>query len=118
MADKTIQLRIDVSKLKKEWFFKGEKGTYADLTLFYNEVKDQYENNGMIVQQVPKAVYEKEKDLPKDQKTSGPILGNARVWQSGNSAAIREASPGYSGQQQQQAPPAGNSAAPVDDLPF
>jgi hypothetical protein len=73
MADKIIKLKIDVTKIKKEWLFKGEKGLYADLTLLYNEEKDQYENNGVIVQDVPKKIYEA------DKGAKGPILGNGKV---------------------------------------
>jgi len=28
-ADKIIKLKIDVTKLNKDWFFKGEKGIYV-----------------------------------------------------------------------------------------
>ena len=120
MADKTIQLRIDVTKLKKEWFFKGEKGTYADLTVFYNEVPDQYQTNGMVVQQVPKDVYEKEKNLPKDQRTVGPILGNAKDWATQQNIARAEATPGYAPSAAQPTPQSAAPSTPqtADDLPF
>lgn len=112
MADKIINLRIDVTKLNKAHFFKGEKGTYADCVLFYNEEQDQFGANGMIVQSVSKEVYEKEKNLPKDQKTKGAILGNAKVW--GNSSNVRE---GVPGSEQAKATPAGSTPI-ADDLPF
>lgn len=102
MADKIIKISIDVSKIKKEWLFKGEKGTYANVTLLYNENQDAYGNNGMIVQDVPKAEYEKDKTL------RGPILGNGKVF--GSSAATNEGKPGEEVGQM--------GAAPVEDLPF
>jgi hypothetical protein len=86
MADKIIKIKIDVTKLKKEWFFKGEKGIYADITLLYNEKQDQYGANGMVTQDVPKAIYQK------DKNTRGPILGNCKDW--ATEARPEEATPG------------------------
>jgi DNA polymerase sigma len=80
MADKVIKISIDVKKLKKEWLHVGEKGTYLNATLLYNEEQDQFGNNGMIVQDVPKKIYEAEKKLAADKKSKGPILGNGKVW--------------------------------------
>jgi len=74
MADKVIKVRIDVTKLNKEYFFKGEKGTYADVTILFNEKKDQYDCNGMVVQDVPKPVRDANPDI------KGNILGNCRVF--------------------------------------
>lgn len=94
--DKVIKLRIDVTKIKKEWLFKGEKGTYADVTLLYTDEQDSHGNNGMIVQDVPKEVYKADKSV------KGPILGNGKVW--GSAASANESSP--------QEPPTS------EDLPF
>ena len=68
---KTINLKIDVTKIDKARLYQGQKGTYLDAILMYNEEKDQYENNGMIVQSVSKE--EKESGI------KGNILGNAKV---------------------------------------
>lgn len=113
MADKIIHLRIDVKKLIKDYFFNGEKGTYADMVLFYNEEQDQYGANGMIVQSIPKAIVDKEKSLPKEQKTKGPILGNAKVWANTGS---RESIPG--GEQATTTAAAASAPQVADDLPF
>lgn len=78
MADKILKMSLDVTKLNKAWFFTGEKGVYAGVTLLYREQPDQYGNNGMVVQDVPKEIYEKEKGKPKEEQTKGNILGNAR----------------------------------------
>jgi hypothetical protein len=103
MADKIIKISIDVSKLKKEWLFQGEKGKYANITLLYNEVQDTYGNNGMVVQDVPKAIYEKDKTV------KGNILGNAKEFSKGSGAP--EVKPG-------QEPNLPTGAADDDDLPF
>lgn len=95
MADKIIHGRINVDAINQAWLFKGEKGRYLDFTMFYNEEQDQYQNNGMIVQSVPTEVYKKEKDLPKDKRSSGAILGNAKEFAKVNNR--EESSPGYTG---------------------
>jgi hypothetical protein len=117
MADKIINVRIDVTKLIKDWFFKGEKGTYLDATIFYNEKQDDFGSNGMIVQSVPKTVFEKEKDLPKNQQTRGPILGNCKDWATANRNT--ESIPGGEAKPQGSATTATTGTPPVeDDLPF
>lgn len=123
MHDKTIKLRIDVTKLDKSFFFIGEKGVYADCTLLYVEQQDQYGNNGMIVQDIPKDIYEKEKGLPEGQRRRGNILGNAKVW--ANQNVNLESSPGYVPGQQQpvqqqqvQQPVQQSAPKPLENLPF
>lgn len=108
MADKIIKIKVNVQNVKKDWLFQGEKGTYLNMTLFFNEEKDAYENNGMLTQDVPKDIYEKEKKLSKDKKTNGPILGNARVFE--RVASDLESAPGKEGGKM--------GAADDDDLPF
>lgn len=67
-----LNFSIDVTKLDKERFIKGKKGTYANLTTFVDiDNVDQYENNGFISQ-----------SISKEERTNGvqlPILGNVRV---------------------------------------
>jgi hypothetical protein len=67
-----INLNIDVSKIDKSLLYKGQKGIYLDATVFVNTEQDQYENNGMIVQQVSK----EEKEAGKQ----GAILGNCKIF--------------------------------------
>lgn len=107
MADKIIKVRIDVKKLNKEYFFKGEKGTYADVTILYNEEPDQYGANGMVVQDVPKAIYEKDKTI------KGNILGNCKDWATQN--VNRESIPNGG---TTTPTPTTNKADDDDDLPF
>jgi len=75
-----LSVRIDVTKIDKERLYKGEKGTYLDLTTFIDtENKDQYENNGFISQSVSKE--------EREGGVQTPILGNVRViFQDGNGA--------------------------------
>lgn len=63
-----VNLNIDVTKLDKSKFFKGKKGTYADLTVFIDPNNPgQYGDHGIITQSADKGV-----DMP--------ILGNAKVF--------------------------------------
>ena len=66
-------MKIDKTKL-----FKGEKGTYLDFDIWFNETPDQYGNNCSIKQHkcdtyigngkfyVPKEAPEETKDEPRD----------------------------------------------------
>jgi hypothetical protein len=92
-----VKLKINVSEIEKARLFKGKKGVYLDATVFIDiDQKDQYENNGMITQDVSKE--------EKDAGTKGPILGNCQVfWSGGNNQPTQQ-------QPVQQAPPV------VDDL--
>ena len=63
-----ITLKIDVTKFHREAFYKGDKGTYATISVFLNDQKDDYGQYGMIRQ-----------DLGKERREAGekgPILGN------------------------------------------
>jgi hypothetical protein len=105
-----VKLKINVSMIEKARLFAGKKGKYLDATVFIDvDNKDQYENNGMITQDVSKE--------EKDSGVKGPILGNVQVfWRDDNNA------PQQANQQamQQQAPqtiPAGDDKFD-DDIPF
>jgi hypothetical protein len=64
-----IIAKIDVTKLDKSHFFKGQKGIYADLVLIPNkDGTDQYGNDGFVSQGVSKEAREK--------GTKGAIVGN------------------------------------------
>lgn len=45
-----IKASIDVTKIKKEHLFKGEKGTYANIDIWINDEEDQYGNIASIAQ--------------------------------------------------------------------
>lgn len=106
-----ISIKIDVTKIDKSRLFKGEKGTYLDLTTMIDlDELDQYGNNGFIAQSVSK------EERQNGVKT--PILGNTKVF-------WRDESSGHAqGFQRQQSSPAqgsqGGGSAPHfdDDIPF
>jgi hypothetical protein len=77
-----IKLQIDVTKLKKDWFYvskdeqTGEvKAIYAKLTLAMlpDGTVDKYGQLGFIVQDVPADIAKENKD---NKDIKGPILGN------------------------------------------
>ena len=68
-----VNLKIDVTKLDKARFFKGSKGTYADLTAFIDtEETGRYGDNGIITQAQTKE--------ERANKTKLPICGNVKVF--------------------------------------
>ena len=81
-----ISVRIDVTKIDKARLYKGEKGTYLDLTTFVDTyTQDQYENNGFISQSVDKE--EREKGV------QTPILGNVKVFFNDAAQSAPQSSP-------------------------
>ena len=73
MAKIGVSIKLDVTKIDKSRLFKGEKGTYLDLTTFVDlDNVDQYNNNGFIAQSVSKE--------EREQGLKGTILGNCRVF--------------------------------------
>jgi hypothetical protein len=92
-----LSVRIDVTKIDKERLYKGEKGTYLDLTTFVDTAsQDQYENNGFISQSVDKE--EREKGI------QTPILGNVKVF--------------YTDGSEQPSTPQAKQAVIDEDIPF
>lgn len=73
-----IRMSIDMNKINRDLLVQGEKGVYLQVTLQMkgNGEVDKFGNLGMITQDVPAAIYQKEKHLPVGQRTQGPILGN------------------------------------------
>ena len=69
---KIIKLKIDVLKFDKTAFYKGAKGTYADITFFLNDEPDQYGNHGTLYQDISKE--------RRDKGEKGAILGNGKVF--------------------------------------
>ena len=76
--NKLVTAKIDVTKIKKELLFKGEKGTYLDLTIWINSDPDKYGNDISIEQRTAKGedkiylgngkFYVKKDEAPKDTK--------------------------------------------------
>jgi hypothetical protein len=103
-----VSIKIDVTKIDKARLFKGEKGTYLDLTTFIDtDNPGQYGDHGFISQSVSKE--------EKAQKVQTPILGNCKVFYNGNS---EQAHSGGVQQAQQaiQQPPTDDFLD--DDIPF
>ena len=81
-----ISAKLNVSKILKEHLFKGEKGTYLDITLIENkEGTDQYGNDYFVVQDLGKEAREKGE--------KGPILGNAKIRGAKPASAPKAAAP-------------------------
>ena len=94
-----LLLSIDVTKFDKSKFFKGKKGTYAEMKIFVDlDNVDQYGNNGMVTQ-----------SWINSENGKTPILGNGKVFWTDTGQAPQQ-------QGQQMAPPSDISFD--DDLPF
>jgi len=65
-----IRVKIDVSKIDKSRLFKGQKGTYLDITLLPMKELGKFGDTHMVVQDVSKEDREK--------GVKGAILGNAK----------------------------------------
>lgn len=79
-----IGIKLNVLKIDKARLFKGEKGTYLDITLLENrDGPDQYGNDFIVVQDVTKE--EREKGI------KGAILGNGKI--RGQKATSKPAAP-------------------------
>ena len=84
-----LQIKIDVKKLNKDWFFRAESGAvYADLNVYENDELDKFGNSHVVKQNPDKA--------SREAGAKAHIVGNGKVW----------------GDQQRQAPPA-RKAAPA-----
>lgn len=77
-----LKLGVNVEKIEKARLFKGEKGTYLDMTVFVDlHEQDQYGNNGMIVHAKQKG-----------EEGQTPILGNAKIFWSDREDSAQHAS--------------------------
>lgn len=65
-----IRIKLDVTKLKKEHFFKGAKGTYVDLTVWENDAPDEYGNTHAVKQSFSKEA--------RDAGEKEPYVGNGK----------------------------------------
>jgi single-stranded DNA-binding protein len=109
MSKVGVSLKINVSEIEKGRLFTGKKGKYLDATVFIDlDEKDQFDNNGMITQDVTKE--------EKGNGIKGAILGNCKVFWRGESQQAPQTKP----QQQQQKAPANNEFDDNfdDDIPF
>ncbi len=92
-----ISIKLDVNKIVKDRLFKGEKGTYLDLTTFIDtESEDQYGNHGFIAQSTTK----EEQGL----KYKTPILGNTKVFYKSESQQGQDDRPRFPGDAKNDSP--------------
>jgi hypothetical protein len=105
-----VNFKIDVTKLDKSRFFKGQKGTYVDLTCFIDpENPGEHGDHGFITQQQTKE--------ERDNKQQMPILGNVKVfWKEDQQQAHNNGMQQMQQPPPQQAPPAQDNFD--DDIPF
>ena len=102
-----VSLKIDVTKLDKSRFFRGEKGTYLDVTAFIDlDSEDQYGNAGFLTQ-----------SMSQEERQAGyqmPIIGNSKIFFRDNNQNMQQAP-----QQQapQQAPQSQYQQAPQQQAP-
>ena len=100
------RVSIDVTKIDKSALHAGKKGTYLNITLLDNkEGRDQFGNDGMVVQ-----------DIGKERREAGergPILGNWKELDYG--APQRQQAPAPQPKPQQK--PVVDDE-PMDDIPF
>ena len=105
-----ISIKVDVTKLLKEHFFKGKKGTYVDLLLI--PTPDSEYGAFMCVQDLPREL--------RDAGTKGPILGNAKYLgqpQQGGQASARSGGGSYQSPSQQ-VPSFRKEVEDLGDVPF
>ena len=87
MSKTGVNFSFDVTKLDKSKFYKGKNGAiYANLTVFIDSDKDQYDNNGGIQQSLSKE--------ERDQGVKAPYIGNAKIfWSDSGQSAPKQAEP-------------------------
>lgn len=78
MSKRGVSFRLNVSLIEKARLYKGEKGSYLNVTGFIDDTPDQYGNNGILTQ-----------ECSKEEREAGlkmPILGNSKIfWSDDNS---------------------------------
>ncbi|MEI6870848.1 MAG: hypothetical protein WCL08_01065 [Verrucomicrobiota bacterium] len=80
---KIIAVKINVTKLLKEHFFKGKNGTYADITLILRkDGEDQSGNHYSAAQNVGKEA--------RERGEKGPFVGDAKVIKFGDEQPTRQ----------------------------
>ena len=65
-----VKIKLNLTKLDKKRFFKGEKGTYADLVLIDYKDGPKYDNDGFVKQDCTKE--------EREAKVEMPIIGSFR----------------------------------------
>ena len=68
---KLLKGKINLSNIKKEHLFKGEKGTWLDIDIWINDEPDKYGNIAGIKQ-----------TYKNGENYEGHFIGNAKEWKS------------------------------------
>jgi hypothetical protein len=120
----TIFLKLDITKIPRDWLFKGAKGTYADIAVYENEQPDEYGNTHAVKMNPPKAVRERDPNIKgvyigngKRKEQSGGGYGSGRGGQSQARPASGQRQQGGPQQTQQREEPDCGSMSD-DDIPF
>lgn len=105
-----LRAKIDVTKIDESALFKGDKGTYLDITILLKDEPDQYGNDGMVTQ-----------DIGKDRRDAGErgaILGNVKWVKRDDAKPVAKPSrPGGYGGEKPKLPESG-AAFTSDEIPF
>jgi len=81
---KIINVKIDVTKLDKNKFFKGKKGTYANVTVAENmDGESEYGDTHYV--------FESQSKEERDAKTPKNYLGNGKEFVFGNNGGTQTA---------------------------
>jgi hypothetical protein len=65
-----IAVKIDVSKIDKQYLYEGKKGIYLDALLMNNKEQSRFGDDGFIVQSISREA--------REAGERGPIVGNWR----------------------------------------
>tara|TARA_R100001443_G_scaffold40958_1_gene54387 strand:- start:881 stop:1219 length:339 start_codon:yes stop_codon:yes gene_type:complete len=101
-----INVKVDVSKLDKDRFFKGKKGTYCDLVLIPTPSSD-FGTWGIV---------QKSTKEERDSGTKMPFVGNADVAGSQQKNSDSGSQQNFSGSQASQRPMTSTISATAEDL--
>jgi len=112
-----IKMSINVGKANKDLFTVTDKGDVfmsCTLQMKPNGEVDKYGNLGMVTQDVPNEIYQKEKHLPVAQRTQGVILGNGAEFE----RRVPDGMPGGNAGTPLAEMSEEDKSAAMDDLPF
>lgn len=111
MSKRGVSFKLNVSLIEKARLYKGEKGSYLNVTGFIDDTPDQYGNNGFLTQ-----------DCTKEEREAGlkmPILGNSKIfWSDDNQGQAAQAKKNGYEAIPNQVDRTGNVDDFDDDIPF
>lgn len=100
-----LKAKLNVTRIDKGGLFPGKKGTYLDVVFMENrDGRDEYGNDGFIVQDLGKEA--------RERGERGPILGNWSYWDDRGRKNEPQRAPTSTPQDRNE------GADPDDDIPF